>query len=45
MLIRNTSSVESRQDAGRRPGGTLNDQRLSFTSVSRVVLQDGVKIH
>lgn len=45
MLIRNTSSVESRQDADRRPGGTLDDQRLSFTSVSRVVLQDGVKIH
>lgn len=45
MLIRNTSSIESRQDGHRRPGGTLDDERVSFTSVSRVVLQDVVKIY
>ena len=45
MLIRDTSSIESRQDGHRRPRGTLNDERLSLTSMSRVVLQDGVKIY
>lgn len=45
MLIRNTSSIESWKDGHRRPGGTLNDERASLTRMSRVVLQNGVKIN
>ncbi len=45
VLIRNMSSVESWQDAHSRPGRALNDECVSFTSVSCVVLQDGVKIN
>lgn len=38
MLIGDTSSIESRQDGHRRPGGTLDDERVPFTCMSRVVL-------
>ncbi len=44
MLVRDASSVEGRKDGHSRPGGALDDERVSFTGMSRVVLQDGVKI-
>ena len=44
-LIRNTSSIESRQDGHWCPGGALNGECVPFTSVSCVVFQDSVKVH
>lgn len=44
MLVRNPSSIEGWQDRHWRLGGTLDGERVSFTGVGRVVLQDVEKI-
>lgn len=44
VLVRDASSIEGWQDGHSRPGGALDDERVSFTGMSRVVLQDGVQI-